>query len=254
MIRYVYDGSLIGLLSGINRALQLDEHPQEMVREQNVNYALFNQDIKIESNGDNANQLFKRLEHIGGKSLINDIFFLFLSEVQSIEILIFKYIYLTLQIDENSASQFQQPIVSRCQRLIQKVQREYHRFQGLLRFETLEDGLLWSSYEPDFNISILLVSHFSKRMSNDPFVICDVGRRFGFYYNGHEIKEIGFEHGIIKQLRHHKSLRNSPDRYVRLWQQYFEKISISQRRNFRLQMSLMPKKYRKYLTEIGFSL
>jgi len=46
-------------------------------------------------------------------------------------------------------------------------------------------------------------------------------------------------------------LRDIDADYEELWKSYTKSVAIKERRNLRLQMSFMPKKYWKFLTEMN---
>lgn len=124
------------------------------------------------------------------------------------------------------------------------VQRERHRFLGLLRFKRLKGDIYYASYAPNFDISVLLVDHFAERMPGEYFIIHDVKRQKACFYNKHRWVEA--------------ELRQTSDQYHQeelafqsFWQKYHSAIAISERKNLKLQQSFMPKKYWKYLPEMA---
>jgi probable DNA metabolism protein len=55
---------------------------------------------------------------------------------------------------------------------------ELHHLLGFLRFQELEDGILFSKIGPKNNIVTFLMPHFADRLPRENFVIYDSGRKF----------------------------------------------------------------------------
>lgn len=81
-----------------------------------------------------------------------------------------------------------------------RVGREAHRFLGWLRFSEIQ-GVLYAVYEPEADLTCLIMPHFADRFRKERFVIHDLGRKkAGVYANGY------WEEQELKQdLRPYKS-------------------------------------------------
>lgn len=245
----VYDGTFNGLMTSLQHALQNGQEKARIRRESYETISLFNDEVLISTQAKTVSEFMIDLHEVGGRAFVRDIMWLFLSDISGFEDLMMKYVALAISINKNPSTQLQQTIVNKVQKTIQKTCFEVHRFEGLLRFEQLDDGHLWASFEPDHNISGVLAPHFKRRLPNEKFVICDVRRGIGVVYDGKDLQEILFDSQILHTIRTYGTLLKSPDKYEQLWRQYFHKIAIQPRRNLKLQQSFMPKKYWKYLTE-----
>jgi len=246
---YLYDGSLTGLFCTLQHILENDLSPTAISPVNNFTPSLFVETTSIQTTERPATKLADYLYRLGGRTLFRNLILVFLSETPGCEMKIYQYLCLAIAEKKDPGEHVQHPAVAACHSIWQKVQREVHRFQGFLRFEALEDDLLWANFAPEANIGCMLAPYFSRRMPNEKFMICDVKRGIGFYYHDGEIEELEIEATILKKLRANPSLRNHSDVYAHLWRHYFREIAISERRNPRLQKSLMPRKYWLYLTE-----
>ena len=123
-----------------------------------------------------------------------------------------------------------------------RVGREAHRFLGWLRFSEIQ-GVLYAVYEPEADLTCLIMPHFADRFLKQRLVIDDLGRKkAGVYANGY------WEEQELKQdLRSYKS---SEELHMeKAWQAYFDHIAIKERENRKLQRQFMPVKISKNLTE-----
>jgi probable DNA metabolism protein len=110
---------------------------------------------------------------------------------------------------------------------------------GFVRFEELEDGVLYAKIEGKFNILPFLGKHFTKRLSGCNFIIHDTKR------------ELAYLNGKIHQVADFKipTLSKDEAKFQKLWKIFFNKVAISERKNLKLQQNFVPLLYRKYMTE-----
>ena len=129
--------------------------------------------------------------------------------------------------------------------LIERIRKEIHRFKGFLRFSECEGGGLYAHFEPDNDVSDLLVGHFKKRFSSDKFIIHDVKRNVIVVCDGKTHQRIALSGGITVTLSQGEKNFNS------LWKTYFDSVSIKERKNTRQQDNYLPRRYRKNMTEFN---
>ena len=82
-------------------------------------------------------------------------------------------------------------------------------------------------------------------------MIYDGRRKYGLYYDKNEVSmvTISFD-SETSSGKSIKSLYNTSELlYQKLWQQYFSSVNIEARKNMKLHIQHMPKRYWKYLTE-----
>ena len=123
------------------------------------------------------------------------------------------------------------------------VSRERHRYLGLLRFSELEDGLLYAKISPEHNVLPVLYQHFERRLGGEDFLIHDDIRQRAIYHRS------GEGSAYCENVAELIGERTGRD-YESLWRAYFQAIAIENRANPKLQMSQMPKRYWRHLTEM----
>lgn len=131
-------------------------------------------------------------------------------------------------------------------KLEQAVERERHKFLGLLRFKRLKGDIYYASFAPSYDISMLLADHFSERLNDQYFIIHDLKREKAIFYN--KKSWVMGDLAEVQELYHQEELA-----FQSFWQKYHKHIAIAERKNPRLQMQFMPKKYWDYLTEMQSS-
>lgn len=149
-------------------------------------------------------------------------------------------------------------------KLARNVGRESDRYREFIRFEELESGMLYSPIKPENNVLLFLMPHFADRLSGENFVIHDVGRElFGVHPEGEEwfLVQGGpatQEESISQEQSgacestatcggRTKSL--CEEKYQMLFKVFCQSIEIKERRSPKLQMGMLPLRYREYMTE-----
>ena len=143
------------------------------------------EDKVIETDLVKSNKVYKAiLEKISEDTLIH-VYQAFLSEVQGIELKLFKYIQLGFKLGSKVNDFLTDEIVNEVQKYSRKVGFEAHRFLGLVRFQEFK-GILYAAIEPTYNILELIGNHFKARLTNEKWVIHDVKRKIGIVYENNE--------------------------------------------------------------------
>ena len=101
----------------------------------------------------------------------------------------------------------------------------------------------------------LITDHFQDRFNDQPWLIYDAKRRYGYYYDTKTVIRITFENesALPFDLETGKLsdelLSENDQLFQELWRTYFKAICIRERMNPRKQLSDMPRRYWKYMTE-----
>ena len=120
-----------------------------------------------------------------------------------------------------------------------------------IRFQKTADGIYFAAVGPQKNALPLVVPHFRDRFSDQPWIIYDIRRSYGFYHNLTEVTQITLDNASLASDGRlpHEMLAEDEDLYQELWRTYFRSICIKERINPRKHRQDMPERYWKYLTE-----
>lgn len=132
--------------------------------------------------------------------------------------------------------------VMRVIELARKVDNESHLFCGFVRFFDL-GKFLYSEIEPKCHVLPQIMDHFADRYPNEHYVIYDKKRQVALIHLAHG--NSFFVSGDAWNI----DLTQHEDYFERLWSQYFKTIAIEERFNPRCQNNLIPKWYRKHMSE-----
>lgn len=140
-----------------------------------------------------------------------------------------------------------QPEVQAIFELQRSVYNETHKFREFVRFDRLENQVLFSVIEPKSHVLTLLAPHFEDRMPSEDWIITDKNRLLAVV---HPKNQEAFLTPITPQeLAYMESVRNKKDSYTRLWKTFFDSVSIKERANAKCQRNFLPLWYRKNMTE-----
>lgn len=122
-----------------------------------------------------------------------------------------------------------------------EVGRETEKLKGFVRFRELDSGILFSKIAPKHHQLSLLGEHFADRLPMENWAIYDEQRhRACLHRAGEPWVLVDDVHMGEDEFRH---ISEAEAEFNRLWKTFFRHIEITERRNLRLQMNMMPKRY-----------
>ncbi|MBN2452265.1 MAG: TIGR03915 family putative DNA repair protein [Lentisphaeria bacterium] len=246
LLQYRYDGSFEGLLSAFAEALSRCETPGEFCAPTDAAEGFLFESRSVPQRPEQAAALLRSLRRRAGSGVVTTLTHAFLAEDPRIPAALFDYVRITLDRGASVDGWQAHPEVRRVTAACRHVQREVHRFRGLLRFRELADGTLYAPYEPDHCITLPLSCHFRGRMAGNVWVIHDRRRQVAVHCDGNRLRPVLIEPDGDPA----RSLSHGERAIQDLWRRYHHEAAISSRNNPALQRSFMPRKYWRYLTEM----
>lgn len=247
----IYDGSFYGFLTAVFEVYEYKiAVPQISIQNKNNN-SLFGAAHIVATNGEKAKRVLDKLNKQLTVAAFGELYKAFLSELDDMEQNLFGYIQYVLTATDKVIDNYANPHVLYVQQTARKVHREKHRMEAFIRFQLTKDNLFYATIEPDFNVLPLISKHFKNRYADQRWLIYDVKRKYGLYYDMDIVAEVSLSfndnentHGITAEI-----FDEAEPFYQALWQQYFKSVNIVARKNTRLHIQHMPKRYWKYLIE-----
>lgn len=248
----VYDGTWGGLLTAIFEVYEYKLHEPEIFRTEGAApAAMFGKMHLVNTNAQKAERVrTKLLQKLTPKSF-QRMYKTSLSEITGIENVILRYVQYVLASKATVEYNFSHPDVLLIQQTSKKVDREKHRMDAFIRFELTKDSLYYAIVQPDYNVLPLIISHFKNRYADQRWLIYDVSRKYGIYYDLQRVTEVLMDFSEdVKPGSGNKDFWDEDEALYRtLWQQYFKSVNIKARKNTKLHIQHMPRRYWKYLTE-----
>jgi probable DNA metabolism protein len=249
---FIYDKTFEGLLTLIFDSYELKIIPDRIVSSVSFQSALFGEKYEVVSDINKAERVWKGLSAKLSEEGCQRLYKAHLTESEEADMIIFKQIRNIFSKKYNIERDYRDELVLGIKNLSRKVSREACRMIEFVRFQKTADNIYFSPISPDYNVLPLIGKHFRNRFNDQQWVIYDVKRKYGLFYDLKEVSEITIANryfgtqGKIEDT----VLSNDEKQFQSLWKEYFSAINIKERKNLRQQMHFMPMKYRKFLTEV----
>ncbi|MDR2622617.1 MAG: TIGR03915 family putative DNA repair protein [Dysgonamonadaceae bacterium] len=248
---FIYDNTFDGLLTCVFDAFNRKEFPDYIAGE-SVRLPLFTESFRVITDEAKADRVLKALREKISKSALDMLFVDYLSESEGIEIILFRYIRKALTSEISIEMNFADSDVLELSKIYKKVTREEERMRQFVRFRKTADGIFFAVIDPLYNVLPLSARFFQNRFADQPWVIYDVRRKYGLYYDLKTVETVQFEHLNVSLETGNPDAEKLDDyelAFQDLWKDYLKAITIRERKNLKLQRQHMPKRFWKYLTE-----
>ena len=249
-----YDGSFDGLLSAIfdiyERKIQSPDIRIYGTSDRSLFHSVFESSPTLEK----ANRVNTKLRQSLSTETLKAVYASFLSGNDGIENVIYEFVRYILAGKVGADKDYSNGSVLAIHQISRQVYRERHRMEAFIRFRLTGDGLYYALIEPDFDVIPLLLKHFETRYADQCWLIYDTRRNYGVYFNKQETEEVVMDVKHLTRLHHNQPLNDGilhQDEllFQKLWRHYFDSVNIKARKNTRLHVQHMPRRYWKYLTE-----
>jgi len=247
----IYDGTFDGFLSTVFHAFEYKLYDVFIQNEFSKQERLFSDKQIVVTEALKADRVWKGIQSKAGQLESYKLYYAFLSEVNDIEQSLMDMIRYIFSGGENAAKDFSHPSVLKISKTAKSVGREKHRMEAFVRFKLMKDDIYFANIEPDFNVLPLISKHFKNRYADQKWLIYDIKRRYGLFYNLNTVETI-----ILDLPDHFDFTKTSQSiftegelEFQKLWQDYFSSVNIASRKNMKLHVQHVPKRYWKYMSE-----
>ncbi len=251
---FVYDGSFEGLLSVIFETYRLKATVTDIIAEDRYQPQIFTEAITVATEPDHARRVLAGLEKRSGSKILKKFLLrAVLSEHERVERLVLHYVRRQMESSVDVSQDSADEQIRQLQRLNQQMGREIHRLHQFVRFQETPDGMFVSLVNPDFNVLPVGCDHFVARYPAMHWLIYDTKRHYGMHWDP-AVKRAEFitldaeQDGQLRYLSQ-EMLAGTETDYQQLWQTYFKAVDIPERRNMKVHLNHVPKRYHKYLIE-----
>lgn len=250
MITLLYDGSFDGLFTAIFEVFEYRYKDVEIISRQKFHQEnIFAEIHEVITQNDKTERVLKKLEQNLGKQGIYKLLKVFLSEDPELETTILSAVKQSVKNpQENILENYADADIMKISKVCKSVDRESHRMTAFVRFEKMQDNIFFSKIDPDFNVLPLIRKHFSDRYQDQKWMIYDVRRNYGIFYDL-ENSDFFYPDEKLDIKNYNEKFHEEEKNYQTLWQRYFTKTNILERKNTKLHVQHVPKRYWKYLTE-----
>ena len=285
MQTYVFDNTLDGLLTAVFDSFFLRQQDVTLLVEGEQLPLFAGEPHRVVTDSEKAERVWKGLEKHLSREGLHMITLSWLSEERALNQPLFNMICKVfkphplapsprgeggafgmkerMDITQNASDEDVLAVRNTCRRVL----HEQLRMKQFIRFQKAKDGTYLAVVSPDHNVLPLITDHFSDRFNDQPWLIYDAKRHYGYYYSltpNPSPKGVGSKYKVIRvtfedeasvpfDLSNGKMdadiLSENDQLFQDLWRTYFKAICIKERMNPKKQLSDMPRRYWKYMTE-----
>ena len=250
METYIFDGTLQGLLTAVFDFYELKPANVKLVSEKNYQPTLLGTEHLVTSGEEKALRVWNGFEKKAGKTWLITFYTAFLSEQPEAYQDLFNLMRYVFDNPPGAIANFGNPSVLAVSQMARKVSRERHRMKAFIRFQETTDGIFYAAIEPDFNVLPLIAEFFKNRYACQRWLIYDLKRNYGLFYDLNEVEEVVLDELPSQSPYLEKEMSSArEDLYQLLWTDYFKSTNIQARKNTKLHLRHVPRRYWKYLTE-----
>jgi probable DNA metabolism protein len=251
MTPVLYDGSFDGFLTAVFVVYENKIADADIAVLGTTSANLFANEIIISTDKLLVSRVWKGLELKMSFRARRELYTTFLSEVKGIENTLLRYLRYVFASKNFVENDYSNADVLYVKQTAHKVYREKHRMEAFVRFQKMKDDLYFASVQPDYNVLPLISKHFEERYADQRWLIYDAFRKYGLYYDLETVSEVQFT--FSEASANGKDIAAAYDEseamYQLFWKQYFNSVNIPARKNMKLHVQHMPKRYWKNLVE-----
>jgi len=251
---FSFDHTFEGLLTLIFECYHRKQFPDEILSGEGSQNVLFGSTHAVCTDDRKAERVWKGLIAHSSEENAHRIYRVFLTGLPETPLLLVKYIRLMIDSAKNEETNFAQPVVVEFNKLHQKVCREAQRIHMFTRFQKTVEGSYYASFAPMYDVLPLCIPHFRDRFADQSWIIYDLKRNYGFWYDLKNVSRVEFDELKVNPQNgqlHASLLAEDEKLFQQLWKQYYRSICIQERKNDKVHRQLLPKRFWKYLPEKG---
>ncbi|NDV78503.1 TIGR03915 family putative DNA repair protein [Dysgonomonas sp. 511] len=251
MIVFFYDRTFEGLLTAIFDTYSRKVFPDMLLGEGDVPPLFMDDSYTVITQEDKAGRVWTALENKMSTLARSMLTYAWLSEEKESDNLLFRYIKKTIDSKIPIETNFGDDDVLRVHQIAKKVSHEKQYIKMFLRFQKAADDIFFAPIAPRHNAMPLAIPHFKDRFADQKWVIYDIKRHYGYYYDLQKVEEITLDNDehLLSGKLDENLMAEDEKMFQDLWKGYIKSMTIKERINLKLQRQHMPRRFWKLLTE-----
>ena len=250
---YLCEDSIEGIFSAVYRAYE-DRHGHEnnriMIRVPGFNRELFCEYLPVETDCEKAVKVARTIQKSISPRAYEFVQKAAVSCRPEKADAIYRFIIEGMVVGNRVMSHLTAPFMQTMVELERYTNNETHYFVEFLRFEELENGVLFGRINPKNHMLPFLAEHFADRFSGENWVIADTVHETVLIHQKNKgciyatMQEVNFDELTLHYSAEEETMQ-------KLWKTFVDAIAIKERINPNLQRQMLPLRYRKYMKEFS---
>jgi probable DNA metabolism protein len=260
MVVFRYDQSFEGLLTAVFDAYSRRQWPEALLGEGEPAPMFASEEHIVVTDSRKAGRVWRGLEKKLPREVCNMLSMSWLSEEPGVDMMIARYMRRVFNEGRDVSTDFADPDILCVKQLALKVSREREHLMQFTRFQKGADKdpddptaqpTYFAPVSPRYNALPLAIPYFRDRFRDQRWLIYDIVRHYGYYYDFKEVTEITMEDDahLVEGRLDPAMLAENEHLFQDMWRGYISAMAIKERLNARLQRQHMPRRFWPLITE-----
>lgn len=249
---FLYDHTFEGLLTSVFEAYSRRTFPDALLLEGEPLPLFYDGLFTVVTDEEKAGRVWRGLQKKLSSTALACLAQCWLAEEPETPMLLFRYIRKAIDAPRTIELNFGDPDVLEVSKIWKKVTNERLRVMQFLRFQKAADGTFFAAVKPIYNVLPLTLPHLKDRFADQCWLLYDLKREYGYYYDLKEATEVRFEEKeahLLSGLLSEELMDADEKLFQQMWKTYFKSIAIKERLNPKLHRQHMPARFWKYMPE-----
>ena len=177
----IYDGSFNGFLTAVFVAFEEKLHVVDIQKIGQCPNGLFSGTQPVFTQIDKAKRVWHGLRNKNHNAMAN-IYFAYLSGAEGVEPMLYGHIQKLMSLSKGESLEPSQDNLY-LEQLARKVGREKYRMEAHVQFQISKDHIQYALIDPEYDVLPLISKHFRARHHQTCWLIHDLRRQYGIFYN-----------------------------------------------------------------------
>jgi probable DNA metabolism protein len=266
MTVFRYDKTFEGLLTAVFDSYARRQWPEALLAEGEPAPLFASEEHTVVTDPEKALRVWRGLEKKLPREVSNMLSMAWLSEEAGVDAMLARYMRRVFDTSGTVHTDFSDPDILRVKQLALKVSHEREHLTQFTRFQKGADApedapadashgagaTYFAPVSPRYNALPLAIPYFRDRFRDQRWLIYDIRRHYGYYYDLHEVTEITMEDDshLTGGALDPAMLAEGEHLFQTMWRGYIDSMAIKERLNPRLQRQHMPRRFWPLLTEM----
>ena len=249
---FLYDKTFEGLLTSVFEAYSRRIFPDALLLEGEPLPLFYDEIFTVITDEEKSGRVWRGLQKKLSSAALACLAQCWLAEEPETPMLLFRYIRKAIDAPRTIELNFGDPDVLEVSKIWKKVTNERLRVIQFLRFQKAADGTFFAAVKPIYNVLPLTLPHLKDRFADQCWLLYDLKREYGYYYDLKETTEVRFEEKeahLLSGLLSEELMDADEKLFQQMWKTYFKSIAIKERLNPKLHCQHMPARFWKYMPE-----
>lgn len=249
---YICENSTTGIFTGIYDAWasRYGHENNRILVEEPENYEFFTKMIYVEPDWEKAEKVKRSIRQKISNDAYITVYHASISQDKEKADVIYRFLILGFAMGKGVMEYLSNPYVSHLYKMELNTKNELFHYEGFLRFVKMGNQILFGRFRPKNDIIFFIADHFADRLPGENWLIYDEGRKKAVVHKAYgrwfvlEKYEINLEKDM-NQLE-------EEDEFLNLWKHFVDSIAIRERTNEKLQLNMMPNRFREFMPEVEY--